>query len=128
MSAPKLKTSAMIASIAAEGDRTVDAPFGHALVELARSRDDIVGMTAFDGTEQTRADQQNHGRRDAETARQAALKFGEKAVGVVLALRLEHVAARGHRGAKGRDNSLPGRGRTLLRLSHRSREASSTIH
>ena len=43
---PKLKTSAMIASIAAEGDRTVDAPFGHALVELAKSRPDIVGMTA----------------------------------------------------------------------------------
>ncbi len=44
--APRLKTSAMIASIAAEGDRTVDAPFGHALVELAKTRDDIVGMTA----------------------------------------------------------------------------------
>ena len=44
--ASKLTTSAMIASIAAEGDRTVDAPFGHALVDLARSRPDIVGMTA----------------------------------------------------------------------------------
>lgn len=43
---PQLKTSAMIASIAAEGDRTVDAPFGHALVDLAKSRPDIVGMTA----------------------------------------------------------------------------------
>jgi transketolase len=43
---PKLKTSAMIASIAAEGDRTVDAPFGHALVDLVKSREDIVGMTA----------------------------------------------------------------------------------
>ena len=36
----------MIASIAAEGDRTVDAPFGHALVGLAKSRPEIVGMTA----------------------------------------------------------------------------------
>jgi len=46
MSDAKLKTSAMIASIASEGDRTVDAPFGHALVELAQSRPDVVGMTA----------------------------------------------------------------------------------
>lgn len=43
---PRLKTSAMIASIAGEGQRTKSAPFGHALVELARSRQDIVGMTA----------------------------------------------------------------------------------
>jgi len=43
---PKLKTSAMIASIAGEGQRTKAAPFGHALVELARSRPEIVGMTA----------------------------------------------------------------------------------
>jgi len=43
---PRLKTSAMIASIAAEGQRTKSAPFGHALVELARERRDIVGMTA----------------------------------------------------------------------------------
>src|SRR3954464_13892806 len=43
---PRLKTSAMIASIAAEGQRTKPAPFGHALVELARSRPEIVGMTA----------------------------------------------------------------------------------
>ncbi|MFK4508840.1 transketolase family protein [Bradyrhizobium daqingense] len=42
----KLTTSAMIASIAAEGQRTRPAPFGHALVELARSREDVVGMTA----------------------------------------------------------------------------------
>ncbi len=42
----KLKTSAMIASIAAEGQRTKSAPFGHALVELAKQRDEIVGMTA----------------------------------------------------------------------------------
>ena len=45
-SATKLKTSAMIASIVSEGQRTKPAPFGHALVELARSRPDIVGMTA----------------------------------------------------------------------------------
>jgi len=43
---PRLTTSAMIASIAAEGQRTKPAPFGHALVELARTRPDIVGLTA----------------------------------------------------------------------------------
>jgi transketolase len=43
---PRLKTSAMIASIASEGQRTVSAPFGNALVELANQRADIVGMTA----------------------------------------------------------------------------------
>jgi len=43
---PRLTTSAMIASIAAEGQRTQSAPFGHALVELARERPDIVGMSA----------------------------------------------------------------------------------
>jgi len=43
---PKLTTSAMIASIASEGQRTVAAPFGKALVELAASRPDIVGLTA----------------------------------------------------------------------------------
>jgi transketolase len=41
-----LKTSAMIASIAAEGQKTRPAPFGHALVELARTRTEIVGLTA----------------------------------------------------------------------------------
>ncbi|WP_176047784.1 transketolase family protein [Burkholderia sp. BCC1644] len=45
-SKPRLKTSAMIASIAAEGQATRAAPFGHALVELARERADVVGMTA----------------------------------------------------------------------------------
>ena len=43
---PRLTTSAMIASIAAEGQRTVTAPFGHALVKAARARPEIVGMTA----------------------------------------------------------------------------------
>jgi transketolase len=43
---PKLTTSAMIASIAAEGQRVKAAPFGKALVELAASRPDIVGLTA----------------------------------------------------------------------------------
>jgi transketolase len=43
---PRLTTSAMIASIASEGQRTQAAPFGKALVELARQRADIVGMTA----------------------------------------------------------------------------------
>lgn len=43
---PRLTTSAMIASIAGEGQRTKAAPFGHALAELAKTRTDIVGMTA----------------------------------------------------------------------------------
>ena len=43
---PRARTSAMIASIAAEGQRTRAAPFGHALVELARQRPEVVGMTA----------------------------------------------------------------------------------
>ncbi|GAB3626289.1 transketolase [Pandoraea terrae] len=43
---PRLKTSAMIASIAGEGQITRSAPFGHALVELARARQNVVGMTA----------------------------------------------------------------------------------
>ncbi len=43
---PRLKTSAMIASIAAEGQRTKPAPFGHALAALAEARPEIVGMTA----------------------------------------------------------------------------------
>ena len=43
---PRLTTSAMIASIASEGQRTKSAPFGTALVELARERTDIVGMSA----------------------------------------------------------------------------------
>jgi transketolase len=41
-----LKTSAMIASIAGEGQRTRPAPFGNALVELARLRPEVVGMSA----------------------------------------------------------------------------------
>ena len=43
---PRLKTSAMIASIAGEGQLTRSAPFGHALAELARKRPEVVGMTA----------------------------------------------------------------------------------
>lgn len=39
-------TSAMIASLAAEGLPTVSAPFGHKLVEIARERSDIVGLSA----------------------------------------------------------------------------------
>ncbi len=45
-SKPRLTTSAMIASIASEGQRVKAAPFGKALVELARDRPEIVGMTA----------------------------------------------------------------------------------
>ncbi|AGW92868.1 MULTISPECIES: transketolase family protein [Cupriavidus] len=43
---PKLKTSAMIASIAGEGQATRSAPFGHALVELGRQKSNVIGMTA----------------------------------------------------------------------------------
>lgn len=43
---PRLTTSAMIASIAAEGQKTRPAPFGHALVAEAEVRKNIVGMTA----------------------------------------------------------------------------------
>jgi transketolase len=42
----RLKTSAMIASLAAEGQRTKPAPFGHALAKLAETRPEVVGMTA----------------------------------------------------------------------------------
>jgi transketolase len=44
--AAKLKTSAMIASIAGDDQPTKTAPFGHALVALAKKRPDVVGMTA----------------------------------------------------------------------------------
>lgn len=43
---PRLTTSAMIASIATEGQRVKAAPFGKALVEYAANRPEIVGMTA----------------------------------------------------------------------------------
>ena len=43
---PKLTTSAMIASIAAEGQAVTAAPFGKALVALGAQRKDVVGMTA----------------------------------------------------------------------------------
>jgi transketolase len=43
---PRLTTSAMIASIAAEGQETRPAPFGHALVAAARDNPKIIGMTA----------------------------------------------------------------------------------
>jgi transketolase len=43
---PRLTTSAMIASIATEGQRVKAAPFGKALVELAAQRPDIVGLSA----------------------------------------------------------------------------------
>lgn len=42
----RLTTSAMIASIAEEGQRTTKAPFGHALARLAEERPDIVGLSA----------------------------------------------------------------------------------
>ena len=43
---PRLTTSAMIASIAGEGQRVQAAPFGKALVALAETRPEIVGLTA----------------------------------------------------------------------------------
>ncbi len=43
---PRLTTSAMIASIAGEGQRTRPAPFGHALVALAEKDERVLGMTA----------------------------------------------------------------------------------
>ncbi|BEU27716.1 transketolase family protein [Paraburkholderia sp. 22B1P] len=46
MKKPRLKTSAMIASIAGEGQVTRSAPFGHVLAELARTKSNVVGMTA----------------------------------------------------------------------------------
>ncbi len=42
----RLTTSAMIASIAGPDQRTIAAPFGHALVELAKDRPEIVGLSA----------------------------------------------------------------------------------
>ena len=42
----RLATSAMIASLDAEGRSTKPAPFGHALVDLAKTREDIIGLTA----------------------------------------------------------------------------------
>src|SRR4051812_12161111 len=42
----RLTTSAMIASLAGPDQRTKPAPFGHALVEIAKDRPEIVGMTA----------------------------------------------------------------------------------
>lgn len=42
----KVATTAMIASLAAEGYDTVAAPFGHALVQAARKDDKIVGLSA----------------------------------------------------------------------------------
>ena len=43
---PRLTTSAMIASIASEGQRVRAAPFGKAMVDLGRDRPEVVGMTA----------------------------------------------------------------------------------
>ncbi|MBF9024580.1 MULTISPECIES: transketolase family protein [unclassified Roseobacter] len=44
--ADAVRTSAMIASLDAEGRETIAAPFGHALVDLAKTRADIVGLSA----------------------------------------------------------------------------------
>ena len=42
----RVKTSAMIASIAEPGQRTAPAPFGHALVKVAEQNPKIVGLSA----------------------------------------------------------------------------------
>ena len=42
----RLKTSAMIASLATEGQPTRPAPFGQALSALAETRPEIIGLTA----------------------------------------------------------------------------------
>ena len=42
----RLTTSAMIASLVSEGQRSASAPFGHALAALGDRRADIVGMSA----------------------------------------------------------------------------------
>ena len=44
--APRLTTSAMIASFADPGQKTAGAPFGHALARLADERPEIVGLSA----------------------------------------------------------------------------------
>lgn len=44
--AVRLATSAMIASLDAEGREVISAPFGTALAELAKTREDIVGLSA----------------------------------------------------------------------------------
>ena len=44
--APRLKTSAMIASFADPGQKTAPAPFGHALAALAETDPRIVGLSA----------------------------------------------------------------------------------
>ena len=43
---PRLTTSAMIASIASEGQRAKAAPFGKALVDYAENKNNVVAMTA----------------------------------------------------------------------------------
>lgn len=43
---PRLTTSAMIASIASEGQRVTAAPFGKALVDYAATHPEVVGLTA----------------------------------------------------------------------------------
>ncbi len=43
---PRLTTSAMIASIASDGQRVKAAPFGKALVEYAATRPEVVGLSA----------------------------------------------------------------------------------
>jgi transketolase len=43
---PRLTTSAMIASIASNGQRVKAAPFGKALVEYAAGKNEVVGLTA----------------------------------------------------------------------------------
>ncbi|EHR63276.1 transketolase family protein [Saccharomonospora cyanea] len=46
MATKRLTTSAMIASIVEDGQRTAQAPFGHALCALAEQRPEVVGLSA----------------------------------------------------------------------------------
>jgi transketolase len=46
VNAQRLTSDAMSASIAREGQRTISAPLGHALVELAERNPDVVGLSA----------------------------------------------------------------------------------
>ena len=51
---PKLTTSAMIASIASEGQRVKAAPFGKALVEYAASRPEVISRLRSAATSRVR--------------------------------------------------------------------------
>ena len=100
---PGLKTSAMIASIAAEGQRTRNAPFGAALVELAARRGDIVGMSADLAREGENERRRARSGRDADgldtAARQLVDELRHAGESDVACGRLSH--GRSHPGPRG---------------------------